>query len=153
MKTIVIGAAGWLGRAVLENLRGRHEIRAFDLGPEAWKAWGETDGAWDPGDTGEVIHGQITDFATVDRAMEGVDGVIHTAAYFGGAELGLEVEDDDGSWLSFEAFYLKPPPGGRIVVWAEEEKVARRAYCVGTQKIDVHNVSHACVRPESWLWD
>lgn len=40
----------------------------------------------------------------------------------------VEVEDDDGSWLSFEAFYLKPPPGGRIAVWAEEEKVARRAY-------------------------
>lgn len=86
LKTIVIGAAGWLGRAVLENLRGRHEIRAFDLGPEAWKAWEETDGSWDPGDGDEVIDGQITDFATVDRAMAGVEGVIHTAAYFGGDE-------------------------------------------------------------------
>jgi len=86
LKIIVIGAAGWLGRAVLENLKGRHQIRAFDLNPEAWRAWEETDGAWNPADTDEVIHGQITDFATVDRAMDGVDGVIHTAAYFGGDE-------------------------------------------------------------------
>ena len=85
MKTVVIGAAGWLGRAVLANLEGRHDIRAFDLGPEAWQAWEDIDGPWE---AGEVIDGQIVDFATVDRAIEGMDGIIHTAAYFGG-------DDDD----------------------------------------------------------
>ena len=85
MKTIVFGAAGWLGRAILANLEGRHEIRAFDMGPEAWKAWEEYDGPWDGG---EVVEGEISDFASVDRAMEGIEGVIHTAVYFGG-------DDDD----------------------------------------------------------
>ena len=30
MKIVVFGAAGWTGRAVLSNLAGRHQIRAFD---------------------------------------------------------------------------------------------------------------------------
>ena len=34
MKTVVFGAAGWLGRAVLQNLAGKHDIRAFDYGPK-----------------------------------------------------------------------------------------------------------------------
>ena len=83
MKTILFGAAGWLGRAILAKLEGRHYIRAFDMGPEAWKVWADIDGPWNPGSTGEVIHGQIVDFAAVDRAMDGVDGVIHAAAFFG----------------------------------------------------------------------
>ena len=81
-KTLVFGAAGWLGRAVLANLEGHHHIRAFDLSPDAWKAWEEIDGPWNPV-AGEVVHGQIVDFAAVDRAMDGVQGVIHAAAYFG----------------------------------------------------------------------
>jgi len=87
MKTLVFGAAGWLGRAVLANLEDHHhDIRAFDLSPEAWKVWENVDGPWNPV-AGEVVHGQIVDFATVDRTMDGVDGVIHAAAYFGTGEV------------------------------------------------------------------
>jgi len=35
MKAVVFGAAGWLGRAVLASFAGRHQVRAFDFGPEA----------------------------------------------------------------------------------------------------------------------
>ena len=30
MKVAITGAAGWVGRAVLENFTERHQVRAFD---------------------------------------------------------------------------------------------------------------------------
>ena len=79
MNVAVIGAAGWVGRALLENFSGRHEVRAFDTGPEAWEVYRRHDGDWE----GEKIHGDIADFHDVDRALEGMDGVVNLAAYFG----------------------------------------------------------------------
>ena len=81
MKTVVFGAAGWLGRAVLQNLAGKHDIRAFDYGPQAWEAYRDLDGDWNGG---EVVHGDIADYPSVERAISGVDCVIHTAVYFVG---------------------------------------------------------------------
>ena len=78
MKVAVFGAAGWTGRAVLANLDGRHEVRAFDFAPQAWDAWSDVDGEWD----GDIVHGDIADFSAVDAALEGVDAVIHLAVYF-----------------------------------------------------------------------
>ncbi|HTE21309.1 MAG TPA: NAD(P)-dependent oxidoreductase [Armatimonadota bacterium] len=89
MNIAVFGAAGWLGRAILDNLQGRHTVRAFDRSPEAWDAWADIDGAWD----GERVHGDISDFRTVDAALEGMDGVIHAAAYFG------QDDDDPLPWM------------------------------------------------------
>lgn len=89
MKTVVFGAAGWLGRAVLANLRDLHEVRAFDRSREAWEAWEDVDGEW----KGEPVHGDISDFETVHAATEGMDGVIHVAAYFG------QDRDDPLPWM------------------------------------------------------
>jgi nucleoside-diphosphate-sugar epimerase len=75
MKVAVFGAAGWVGRAILENLAGRHEIRACDKEPESWKAGGP----WE----GEIIHADIADYDAVDRALDGIDAIIHAAVYFG----------------------------------------------------------------------
>lgn len=85
MKIAVFGAAGWVGRAVLANLSGRHDVRAVDRGPEAWAAGNDVDGAWAEG---EVVHADIADFDAVHRATEGCDAVIHLAVYFprGGAD-------------------------------------------------------------------
>ena len=88
MRIAVFGAAGWLGRAVLSNLEGRHTIRAVDHSPEAWQAWEDIEGPWEGG---EVIHSDIADFASVDSALDGIDGVIHATAFFPHAEL---PEDD-----------------------------------------------------------
>ena len=79
MKVIVIGAAGWVGRAVLENFAGRHQVRAFDYNREAWQVYEGFDGNWQ----GEKAYGDIADFDAVDNAMEGMDGVVNLAAYFG----------------------------------------------------------------------
>ena len=44
MKVAIMGAAGWVGRAVLENFAGRHQVRAFDYSPEAWATYHRFDG-------------------------------------------------------------------------------------------------------------
>ncbi len=80
MKVVVFGAAGWTGRAVLANLGGKHQARAFDRGPETWGEWKDIDGEWHDG---EIIHGDIVDFSAVHNATEGMDAVIHLAVYFG----------------------------------------------------------------------
>ena len=49
MKVAVFGAAGWLGRAVLKNLTGRHAVRAVDRDPAAWRKYDDLDGTWDEG--------------------------------------------------------------------------------------------------------
>ena len=85
-KTVVFGAAGWLGRAVLLNLAGKHQIRAFDYGPQAWEAWADIDGTWDGG---EVVSGDLAKYQTVEEAIADMDYIIHTAVYFG-----AEPDDD-----------------------------------------------------------
>ena len=79
MKVVVIGAAGWVGRAVLENFAGRHEVRAFDYNPAAWEVYRRFDGDWD----GEKVFGDVADFHAVDSALDGMDGVVNLTAYFG----------------------------------------------------------------------
>lgn len=77
MNIAVLGAAGWLGRAVLANLEGKHRVRAFDGAEDYWRAWEDVDGVWD----GEKRNGDIADFGTVDAALEDMDAVIHTAVH------------------------------------------------------------------------
>jgi nucleoside-diphosphate-sugar epimerase len=79
MKVAVMGAAGWVGRAVLRNFAGRHQVRAFDHDPAAWEVYRSIDGNWE----GEKVYGDIADFGAVDRALEGMDGVVNLTAYFG----------------------------------------------------------------------
>jgi len=78
MRIAVLGAAGFTGRAILKCLQSRHEIRAFDRGPEAWDAWRDVDGEWD---AGEIAHGDVASFEAVDKALQGMDAVIHAAVY------------------------------------------------------------------------
>ena len=79
MKVAVIGAAGWVGRAVLENFAARHQVRAFEYNPAAWEVYRKFDGDWE----GEKVYGDIANFHAVYSALEGMDGVVNLAAYFG----------------------------------------------------------------------
>ena len=88
MKVAVFGVAGWLGRAVLENFAGKHEVRAFELNPEAWDVYRHLDG--------EKVYGDIADFHAVDKALEGMDGAVHLTAYFGGEK---PPEEDEKPFL------------------------------------------------------
>tara|TARA_Y100000588_G_scaffold361630_1_gene422613 strand:- start:5722 stop:6477 length:756 start_codon:yes stop_codon:yes gene_type:complete len=78
MKVLVIGGAGWLGRAILGALDGHHEVVAFDLNDEAWERGNRIDGPWEGG---TIVHGDVSDFDAVDKAVKGVDRVIHVAMH------------------------------------------------------------------------
>lgn len=90
MKIVVFGAAGWTGRALLTNLAGKHQTRAFDRDPAAWEAWQDEDGDWQGG---EIVHGNIADFTTVHQATEGMDAIVHLAVYFSNAPGAYGVDD------------------------------------------------------------
>jgi nucleoside-diphosphate-sugar epimerase len=114
MKVAVFGAAGWTGRAILASLAQRHEVRAIDWAPTAWDQWQDVDGPW----TGECHFGDIADFATVDRALAGVDAVIHAAVYAARAPGGYGVDDElpfrinlKGLWNVLEAARQRQLPG------------------------------------------
>ena len=92
-RIVVFGAAGWVGRAVLENLKGRHEIRASDFGPGAWASYEDVDGTW----SGDIVHCDIADYEQVGAAMEGMDAVIHTAVLGGGVQ-GAYTPGSDLPW-------------------------------------------------------
>jgi len=90
MRVVVFGAAGFTGRAVLTNLAGRHQVRAYERDRQAWDAWGDIDGDWQDG---EKVYGDIADFASVDAAMEGMDAAIHLTVLPGGAPGAYGVDD------------------------------------------------------------
>ena len=92
MRVVVFGAAGWLGRAVLQNFKGKYEIRAFDHGSEAWDSWNDLEGEWQGG---EKVDGDIASFKDMQNALKGVDCVVHTAVYFPGSD----AESDNNPFL------------------------------------------------------
>ena len=81
MNITVFGAAGWLGRAIIGNLSDGHTVRAVDRSAASWKTWEDVDGSWKDG---EIVHGDICDFASVDSALAGADAVVHATAFFPG---------------------------------------------------------------------
>jgi nucleoside-diphosphate-sugar epimerase len=107
MKVAVFGGAGWVGRAVLANFAGRHEVRAFDRNPEAWERWKQVDGEWRGG---EMVHGDIVDFEAVDRALEGREAIVHATVYNASPEGNYAADDPQpflvnlkGLWNVLEA--------------------------------------------------
>lgn len=91
MKVVVFGAAGWAGRPIVENLEGGHWVRACDQSAEAWEIGARIDGEYGGG--AEPVYADISDFAAVDRAIEGTDAIVHAAVSFRGEE------DDDTPFL------------------------------------------------------
>ncbi len=68
---LVTGGAGFLGINLIRHLLARgHKVRSLDIAPFDYP---ERDAV-------EVIQGDIRDRATVERAMSGVDIVVHAAA-------------------------------------------------------------------------
>jgi dTDP-L-rhamnose 4-epimerase len=87
MRVLLTGGAGFIGRHVLhELLRRGHDVRVLDsLRPDvhAADAAERLEGA-------DLLIGDIRDRAAVDRALRGVDAVVHLAAKVG---LGVDVGD------------------------------------------------------------
>jgi nucleoside-diphosphate-sugar epimerase len=72
MKYLITGGAGFLGINLIRFLNSRgHQIVSLDIAPFDYK---------DMIDKIEIINGDIRDKDTVNRAMQGIDIVVHTAA-------------------------------------------------------------------------
>jgi nucleoside-diphosphate-sugar epimerase len=66
MLVLITGAAGFIAPVVSKDLCRSHKLRLLDIADVK-----------DP--KGEVYKGSVTDYAFVDRAMQGVDAVVHMA--------------------------------------------------------------------------
>jgi UDP-N-acetylglucosamine/UDP-N-acetylgalactosamine 4-epimerase len=82
-KILVTGGAGFIGSHIVEGLLERgDEVRVLDNFSTGKRNNLETlgNGRWKPGRDFEVVEGDIRDYDTVDRAVKGVDAVLHQAA-------------------------------------------------------------------------
>src|SRR5690242_5513234 len=82
MRVLVTGGAGFIGRAVVRAaLAAGHDVRVLDrAAPPPAR---EQDGV-------ERVRGDVTDRATIERALRGIDAVSHQAAKVG---LGVSLAD------------------------------------------------------------
>ena len=87
MRVLLTGGAGFIGRHVLRKLLARgHDVRVLDsLRPDVHDG-----GSADMPDGVELLVADIRDAAAIDRALSGVEAVLHLAAKVG---LGVDVGD------------------------------------------------------------
>lgn len=87
MQVLLTGGAGFIGRHVLAGLLARgHAVRVLDsLRPDVHR-----DKTWTPPAGVEFLLADVRDQDAVDRAVKGVDAVLHLAA-----KVGLGVDADD----------------------------------------------------------
>jgi nucleoside-diphosphate-sugar epimerase len=113
-KVLVTGGAGFIGRFVTsELLRRGHQVRVLDSLIEQVHGGATSAEALDP--EAEFIRADVRDRATVNRALAGVDSVIHLAAEVGVGQSMYAVErytsvNDVGTAVLFEALIDSPSP-------------------------------------------
>lgn len=87
MKTLLTGGAGFIGQHVLHELLARgHEVRVLD----SLRTDVHASQDWTPPEGVELTVGDVRDRAALDRALSGVEAVLHLAAKVG---LGVDVGD------------------------------------------------------------
>jgi nucleoside-diphosphate-sugar epimerase len=92
MKVLLCGAAGFTGRAILEELiAAGHSVRAWDLKPESFVADGIDDAAVLKNPSVELTYGSIADYDLTRRYVSGCDAVVHTTVVFQGDQGGAGV--------------------------------------------------------------
>jgi dTDP-L-rhamnose 4-epimerase len=84
VRVLLTGGAGFIGQHVLARLlAGDHEVRVLDsLRPDVHS------GPWQPPDGVELLVADVRTPSAVDRALAGVEGVVHLAAKVG---LGVDI--------------------------------------------------------------
>ena len=87
MHVLLTGGAGFIGQHVLAELRRRgHAVRVLD----SLRADVHRGKAWTPPEGVDLITADVRDADAVDRALVGVEAVLHLAAKVG---LGVDVQD------------------------------------------------------------
>lgn len=134
MNALVTGAAGFLGRYVVEQLIARGDrVRALVRRPDAAL---ETLGA-------EVVLGDIRDRAAISAACHGVDAVFHTAALA-------------GIWGTWQAYYSTNAQGTKNVIDACRAYGVRRLVFSSSPSVtfdgaDQENIDESAPFPDRWL--
>jgi dTDP-L-rhamnose 4-epimerase len=87
MKVLLTGGAGFIGQHVMRELRDRgHAVRILD----SLRTDVHADRGWTPPSGVELVTADVRDAGAIDRALAGVDAVLHLAAKVG---LGVDVSD------------------------------------------------------------
>jgi dTDP-L-rhamnose 4-epimerase len=87
MRVLLTGGAGFIGQHVLAELRARgHSVRVLD----SLRADVHRGKPWTPPEGVDLITADVRDADAVNRALEGVEAVLHLAAKVG---LGVDVQD------------------------------------------------------------
>jgi dTDP-L-rhamnose 4-epimerase len=97
MHVLLTGGAGFIGQHVLARMLDRgHAVRVLD----SLRADVHRGEVWTPPDGVEFLQGDVRDRDVVDRAVKGVDAVVHLAAKVG---LGVDADDLPGYASSNDA--------------------------------------------------
>ena len=124
MLVLITGAAGFIAPVVSKDLCRRHELRLLDIVDVK-----------DP--KGEVFKGSVTDYAFVDRAMQGVDAVVHMAR---AAHLPMLPRPMHPDHLKDLEMNFEVNVGGTYnVCRAALEKKVRRFVYTSTHAVWIHN--------------
>ncbi len=115
MKILITGGTGFLGRLIAERCVARGDaVSLFDIAvPE--QGLGTLDGKVD------IVCGDITDIATVQRVIKGCDAVVHLASMVSA-----------GSEADFDAAMRVNLDGGRVVP-KRLARTARQRRCCSPQ--------------------
>ncbi|WP_062114811.1 MULTISPECIES: NAD-dependent epimerase/dehydratase family protein [Sphingobium] len=111
-KILVTGGAGFIGRAVCRELLGRgYEVRVLDCLVE--QVHGEGERPADLDNQVELQRGDLRNGHAVEKALQGIDAVVHLAAEVGVGQSMYEVErytsvNDVGTAVLFERLIDRP---------------------------------------------
>ena len=153
-KILVTGGAGFIGRAVCKELLSRgHDVRVLDSLIE--QVHGEADRPQDLDAEVELIHADIRNGNTVDRALQGIDSVIHLAAEVGVGQSMYEVErytsvNDVGTAVLFERLIDNPV---RRVVTASSMSIYGEGLYRDADGQIVQDAERGAIRDNQKVWE
>ena len=151
---LVTGGAGFIGRFVCDELLRRgNRVRVLDaLIPQVHDGT-ERPAALSP--HVELIRGDVRDGSSVERALTGIDSVIHLAAEVGVGQSMYEVErytstNDVGTAVLFEKLIDQPV---RRVVTASSMSIYGEGLYLDAEGETVEDAERGTVRDGQKVWD
>ncbi|EZP73933.1 Dehydratase [Sphingomonas paucimobilis] len=153
-KILVTGGAGFIGRTLCRELLERgHEVRVLDALIDQVHGNGERPADLDP--QVELIHADVRNGNAVERALNGVDAVIHLAAEVGVGQSMYEVErytsvNDVGTAVLFERLIDNPV---RRVVTASSMSIYGEGLYRDQDGQIVQDADRGSLRDNQKVWD
>ena len=153
-KILVTGGAGFIGRRVCQELLSRgHEVRVLDALIE--QVHGDGGRPQDLPAEVELIHGDVRNGHAVERALQGMDSVIHLAAEVGVGQSMYEVErytsvNDVGTAVLFERLIANPV---RRVVTASSMSIYGEGLYRDADGELVDDAERGSVRDNQKVWE